>query len=227
MRTRLLRTIALLVLATPVAAEDAPPVPEPPVPAELLGVGVVYHTLSGREAQVNFTSDAPIEDIVGKTNAVVGYAVAAAGSTPAPLLGGEWLLPVQSLATGIPLRDEHMAGNEWLDAQRFPVIRFRLTTVEDLKSLKEGDGFSTWSATLVGELTMHGETRPLRIPDSRLSFVKASERTASIASGDLLLIKCAYTVKLSDFGIRHKDVPAKVSDEITLSQLLRMSTAGN
>lgn len=227
MRIRLLRLVVLLAVATPACAEDAPRVPEPSVPAELAGAGVVYHTISGREAQATFTSDAPIEDIVGKSNAVVGYAVAAAGSTPAALLGGEWLLPVESLATGIPLRDEHMAGSEWLDAGRFPVIRFRLTTVEDLKLLKEGDGFSTWSATLVGELTMHGETHPLRVADSRLSFVKASERTASIASGDLLLIKCAYTVKLSEFGIHHKDVPSKVSDEISLSQLLRLSTAGN
>jgi hypothetical protein len=39
-----------------------------------------------------------------------------------------------------------------------------------------------------------------------------------------MFIKCSYEVRLSDFGIKHKDVPDKVSDVIKLEQVLRLST---
>ncbi len=90
--------------------------------------------------------------------------------------------------------------------------------------VKRGDGFSTWSLTLVGDMSLRGETRTIRVEGAKLSFLKASEKTAKIAEGDLCFLKCSYQVRMSDFGIHHKDVPGKVSDEIELSQMPRMST---
>jgi polyisoprenoid-binding protein YceI len=197
---------------------------EPRVPAELASKGVIYHTISGKQAQVTFTSNAPLENIVGKSNLIVGYAVAGPADAPARLVGAQWLLPVRSLATGLPLRDEHMADEEWLDAESFPVIRFTLKKVEEVKPIKSGEGYSTWSATFVGEMSMHGVDRPIRVTDAKLSFLEASDKTAQIAGGDLLFLKCAYEVRMSEFGIRHKDVPDKVSDLIRLEQMLRLST---
>ena len=226
-----LAAVLLLSVATVLAAPTEPDrekvsLPkEPPVPTELAGAGTVYHTLAGREAQVVFTSKAPLENIVGKSNRVVGYAVAGPVDHPAALVGAKWVLPVNTLATGIPLRDEHMCSGDWLDAEHFPQITFSLKGVENIKPVKAGEGFTTWDADLVGDMTLHGITRELRVPEARMSFLSASQSTSSIAEGDLLFIKCAYTVKLSDFGIRHKDVPGKVSDEITLSQMLRLSTS--
>jgi len=217
---------AILVGVTgAVMADTDQPVQEPRVPVEIAGQGVVYHTLTGREAQVTFTSRAPLENIVGKSNAVVGYVVAGNGDSPAQLIGAQWLLPVESLATGIPLRDAHIADHEWLNANTFPVISFTLTDVENVAEIKSGDGFSTWSLTLIGDMTMRGETQSIRVENAKLSFLIASEKTAKIAEGDLCFLKCVYEVRMSDFGIHHKDVPDKVSDEIKLSQMLRMSTA--
>ena len=90
--------------------------------------------------------------------------------------------------------------------------------------MKSGADFSTWTATLVGTMEMHGVKKPLRIEKAKISFLKASERTATIAPGDLVFIQCGYEVKLSDFGIRNDDVPGKVSDTIRLDQMLRLST---
>lgn len=197
---------------------------EPQAPAEVAQKGPLYYTLSGKEAQVLFTSRAPLENIVGKSNKVVGYAVVGPADNPAKLVAAHWVLPVESMATGLPLRDAHMTGEEWLGGKEHPGIEFKLTSVEDIKEVKRGEGFSTWSATLVGTMTIRGVTREMRVPDARLSFLQASERTASIAPGDLLFVKTSYTVKLSDYGITHKDVPDKVSDEIRLEQTLRLST---
>ncbi|MFM7261927.1 MAG: YceI family protein [bacterium] len=209
-----------------VAPDDAPParVAEPDISPELAGKGTVYHTVSGRQAQVTFTSEAKLQNIVGKSNAVVGYAVAGPVGAPAALAGGRWLLPIASLATGIPLRDEHLAGEHWLDAAKHPMIEFVLEKTEDIASVKSGADFTTWTATLVGSIEIHGVRKPLRVEKAKLSFLKASERTASIAPGDLCFIQCTYEVKLTDFGVENGDIPGKVSDTIRLDQILRLST---
>ena len=224
------RWIALGLLALIAAGPEKPAqdqahaVHEPPVPQELADAGTVYHTLTGREAQVTFTSDAPLENVVGKSNRVVGYAVKGPEARPAELAGARWVLPVSSLATGIPLRDKHLAGDEWLDAERFPTIEFELTGTEDAKLVKSGDGFSTWAVTLVGNMTVHGVTNEIRVANSRVSFLDESPRTAQIAKGDLMFIKSTYTVRLSDYDMTNTDIGGKVSDVIELSQLLRLST---
>lgn len=204
----------------PITPRVSEPQPTNPVPEG----ATLYHTLAGRDAQVVFTTDAPLEKIVGKSNEVVGYAIAGTKDTPAKLAGAEWLLPIESLATGIPLRDEHIAAKEWLNADEFPNIRFVLSSVEDVKEVKKGDGFSTWSVTLIGQMSMRGVTKEIRVPDAKISFFDESEKTKNIAPGSLLFIKCDYTVTLSDFGIKHADVPKKVSDVVKLSQMLRLST---
>lgn len=196
---------------------------EPPLPDELRDAGTVYHTISGDQTQVTFTSNGQLQQIVGKSNAVVGYAVAGAVDAPAKLAGARWLLPVESLATGIPLRDDHLA-HKWLRADEHPTIDFTLTSTEDIEPVKSGPGYSTWSLTLVGRMTIRGETRVIRVTDAKLSFLKESESTAKVAPGDLCFLKCEYRLKLSDFGIHDPDVPSKVSDEIGLVQLLRMTT---
>ncbi len=199
-------------------------VKEPEVPSEIKNQGVVYHTITEKQTQVTFTSKAPLENIVGKSNAVVGYAVTGSTESPADLLGAHWILPVESLATGIPLRDEHMY-HEWLDSESYPNISFVLTSVENIELVKEGDGFSTWTLSLNGKMSLHGVTKEIRVDDAKLSFLAESEKTVKIAEGDLCFLKCTYSIKMSDFGIHHKDVPEKVSDEIKLSQMLRMSTS--
>lgn len=203
-------------------AEGAADNPTPP--AGLPADAKVYRTLHHREAQVTFTSEAPLERIVGKSNEVTGYAAQGPTDNPAKLVSAKWSLPVKSLATGLPLRDEHIGARDWLDAEAHPDITFTLTAVEDIREVKRGDGFSTWSCTLVGTMTMRGVSRELKVADTRLTFMAASERTAAIAPGDLCFLKCDYSVKLSDFGVKNSDVPSKVSDTVAISQLLRMTT---
>lgn len=214
------------VSSVALAQLNSEPILEPTVPKEIASAGVIYHTITAKQTQVTFTSKAPLENIVGKSNSVVGYAVADEGDSPAQLAGAMWVLPVESLATGLPMRDDHLY-HEWLDSESFPTISFILTSTEDIKLVKSGDGFTTWTLTLIGDMTLHGQTKSIRVEKAKLSFLKASEKTAKIAHGDLCFLKCTYSIKLSDFGIHHEDVPDKVSDEIKLVQMLRMSTAKN
>jgi polyisoprenoid-binding protein YceI len=208
------------------AVESTPAAPKEPEPTTPLPEGAtLYHTLTGRDAQVIFTSDAPLEKIIGKSNAVAGFAVPGIRDNPANLAQAKWVLPVRSLATGIPLRDQHLAGKDWLDADAATNIQFVLSRVTDIKEVKRGDGFSTWSATLVGEMSIHATVHEVTVKDARLTFFQGSAKTKSIAPGDLFFLKCDYTVKLSDFGIHNADVPSKVSDTVTIAQTLRLSNA--
>ena len=60
------------------------------VPAEHASLGTVYFVEAGPDVQVTFTSDAPVERIVGTSSAVVGYAVVAddPATAGAPIVAG-------------------------------------------------------------------------------------------------------------------------------------------
>jgi len=60
---------------------------------------------------VSFLSSAPLEDILGTTSEVYGYIVFDPAK-PERGVRGDFRIPVASLNTGIPLRDEHMRGEQ-------------------------------------------------------------------------------------------------------------------
>lgn len=191
------------------------------VPAEHAAMGTVYHVQPGKDAQVTFTSDAPLEHIKGVSNQVVGYVVAGTDN-PANLQAGAFRLPVASFDTGIPLRDEHMQGERWLNAESHPDIVFVLSETRSVQTAREGDGFTTYDVTLVGDMTVKGETKRMEIP-ARLTFMEESERTRSRAKGDLLALRCDYEINLPDFGVNGGG-GGKVAEVIELDQALFFAT---
>ncbi len=68
------------------------------------------------------------------------------------VVGGEWWVPVASLKTGIPLRDEHLHGGDWLDAENHPHIKVRLTEVGSWKEVSSTDSFAKYEAEFAGEV---------------------------------------------------------------------------
>lgn len=190
------------------------------IPSEHADQGTVYHTLTQRDRQIYFESNAPLENIKGQSNRVIGYAVA---GDDGALAIGEWHLPVESIRTGIDLRDEHLAGGDWLDAKKHPNIVFQLEETRDLKLTKEATGFKTYTATLVGEFTIHGVTQPVTIEDASISYMTESDRTQKIAPGDLMAIRAKYEVKLSDFGVTNSVIGDKVANNIKIDTVLYFS----
>lgn len=213
---------ALTLAALAPAAERADSGASLVIPAEHAEAGTVYHVLPGKDAQVTFTSDAPLERIKGVSNQVVGYAVAGPSDNPAALQAGEFLLPIASLDTGIPLRDEHLQGKRWLEAESYPDISFVVTGTKNTQLEKDGDGFSTYSITLVGDMTIKGVTKEMEVP-ARLTFMSESDRTRVRARGDLLALRCEYEITLADFGVNGGGM-GKVAETVTLDQALFFST---
>src|SRR5690606_4460193 len=107
-----------------------------------------------------FTSDAALEHIKGISNRVDGYCVApTSGDVEAGLLAGRFALPVESIDTGIPMRNEHMRGERWMHAGEHPTVSFDLSGVKGAKLAKEDAWFKTYDVTLLGTMTVRGVSR--------------------------------------------------------------------
>lgn len=110
-------------------------------------------------------------------------------------------LPLSSLATGVPDLDEHLASEDFFERTRFPNVTFASTKVEK--------GATPDRLKVIGNLTVHGVTRPLAL-DVTLLGVGKNERTGIATIG----FNATGMLKRSDFGLG-AFVP-QVSDEITL-----------
>lgn len=88
-------------------------------------------------------------------------------------------------ASDVPAVERTMLGEQVLDVQRFPTISFRSRRVSAAFS-----GAHAAILTIDGDLTLHGETRPITVRTS--ATVDASGRVTATGT---------FTLKQSDFGM--------------------------
>ena len=167
---------------------------------------------------VTFNSKAPLEDIVGTSNQIKGYVV----FDPADAVkggAGAFSVPVTSLDTGIPMRNDHLAGEGWLNAAAHPDIVFRFDRTKDVKEVKKTGEFQTYDATLVGMLELNGRSKEIEVP-VRFTYMVESEKTKPRLPGNLLAGRANFAVTLADFGISGPAgmdlIGTKVSDSILI-----------
>ena len=107
-----------------------------------------------------------------------------------------------SLDTANDARDEHVKGKDFLDTANFPTMTFKSTKV---------DVTGKDAATVTGDLTLHGVTRPVSLI-VKLNKVGPSpmDKSRQVAG-----FSAIGKLKRSDFGITTY-VPA-IGDEVTLT----------
>ena len=110
-------------------------------------------------------------------------------------------IPVASVSTTSEKLDGELKSAQWLDADRFPEMRFRSDRVE-----LSGPG----QARVTGELTLHGVTRPVTL---QVSFVGAGTNPLDHAYTAGFQVTGVLT--RSDFGV-NTYVPL-IGDEVTLT----------
>lgn len=163
-------------------------------------LGTVFYVADPTKRNtVSFTSEAPLEDIIGLSNEIEGYVVFDP-KNPEKGGAGKLRVPVKSLDTGIPLRDEHLGGADWLDAETHPQITFRVRKVEDVEEVKQAESYHTYDATLVGDFSIHGKTKRLEIP-VRVTYLPESEATRKKMPGDLLAGRAKFEIALADYDV--------------------------
>lgn len=222
---------AAALAATPaVAAQPAIPVAEATpdrktlvVPESHRAKGSVYYAITNKDRQIYFESNAPLENIKGQSNDVIGYAVLSP-SRPGTIVAGEWHLPVQSMKTGIELRDEHLAGKDWLDAPSHPNIVVQVREFKGVTETNRSAAFTTYTGVVLADLTLHGVTRAIEIPRSTVTLMPESDATRRVAKGDLMAIRSKFTVTLADHGVSHPVIGEKVANDVEIDVSLFLST---
>ena len=106
-------------------------------------------------------------------------------SNPASYSSVTIVLDAKSYDSGNGFRDDAVYG--MLDADNYPTIRFQSTGLDQITIGQGNSG----SANLVGNLTIHGKTKPLTVP------VKAS-----LDDGNHLTADGEVTFNYADFGVR-------------------------
>ena len=99
-------------------------------------------------------------------------------------------------------RDKHLRGEDFLDVDRYPEARFVST------SYKENDDDT---ATLKGDLTLHGVTRPITIDVEHIGH--GPDPWGGYRRG----FAGSATLRLSDFGVDYDLGPAAREVELFLS----------
>jgi len=162
---------------------------------------------------VSFTSEAPLEDIVGTSNAVHGYAVFDP-ARPTKGIKGKFTVPVATLDTGIPLRDDHLQSPNWMHAEKHPHITFVATGAKNVREVKKTGGFATYEMTLTGPFTVRGKSVNREI-DARVTYMKESERTRERLPGDLLAIRAAFNVPLAEHGVTGGEMGQVIGEKLS------------
>jgi len=89
------------------------------------GIQTFYFKDPQNRNQISFTSQASFETFSGLATDVWGE-VSFDPSDVQNTIKGEILVSVKSINTGIEMRDEELKGDGWLDAEKYPIISFRL-----------------------------------------------------------------------------------------------------
>ncbi len=161
--------------------------------------------------QATFFSTTPLEDITGMSTDVwgtVSFDIEDVENT----LKGEILISTASLRSGIDLRDEHIRGADWLDAEKFPTISFKIKEVAGIEKIED----NKLKAKVLGEFTLHGVTKEVE-SEVTLVYLEENDMTKMRLPGDLLGVRAKINFNLSDYGVQNMALGKKVSDEIEIN----------
>ncbi len=166
---------------------------------------------------VSFTSDAPIELIVGRTPKITGKIIIDDSldlKKLAPKANFE--VDLASIDTGIPLRNEHMRDN-FLETKKFPkaVLNVKEIIPQTPTKLEDGKSFKLMTK---GDFVLHGVTVKKNIP-VKLVYFKESEFTHSrFEKGDVIRIQSTFEVPLAEHKIQRPEVIfQKLTDTVVVT----------
>lgn len=163
------------------------------------------------ESRIQWVSDAPLERITGVNSAVHGSLEV----DPQNLASarGSVHVDIAQMRTGIDLRDEHLRGSDWLDAERHPRATLEITGVEGASQLAPNE---VQRVTLRGRFTLHGVTREISA-QAQVRLIPASGDTPT-----LIRAQASFGIELSDYGVSiSAPVRLKVSNQIRINVTIR------
>ena len=125
------------------------------------------------------------------------------------------VIDAASVRTGNEQRDQHVRSADFLDVEKYPAIEFTSTGVRDF----DGETF-----TLIGELTLHGVTRPVELAAEFLGVVpdpSGVERTGFSATTTVSRAAFGVDIQLG-FGVGN----VVVADDIEIAIEIEFTSGG-
>ena len=156
-----------------------------------------------------FKTDAPLESINGTATGISGKIIFDPENPAA--VSGKIVVAASSMHLGNPMQKEHLHSDKWLDVAKYPEIVFEATKVANVKTAA-----NVTTADVTGKFTLHGVTREITAP-VKLTYLKDQLKARSGKEGDLLVLRAAFIIKRSDFGINPGTMEDKVSNDIELN----------
>ncbi len=163
--------------------------------------------------QAQFSSKAPLENIDGGTAVVSGTFALDLGNIEATT--GKVFVAVNTMQTGIALRDHHLQEKDWLDSESNPNITFDIKKLSGVQIVSSGGGKGVAKANAEGVFTLHGVGKAITVP-IEITYIEK-------APNDLVMIKVGdFPVSLKEHGVvgRKGIVGSKVSETITVKAML-------
>jgi polyisoprenoid-binding protein YceI len=158
------------------------------------------YTLDPAHSQLTFRVRQYISVVTGKFRDFSG--TVAFDSSQPERSSVEATISVKSIDTGIEARDHHLLAADFFDAQKYPTITFRSSSVHLI---------SERVADVRGDLTMHGKTLPIVIRVELLSPAKSDR--------DTLSWRVTAHLNRSEFGLKWNPVieaASGISDDIDI-----------
>jgi polyisoprenoid-binding protein YceI len=205
--------LATLTLSTAFAASASaqddvasPSAAECNVEQAIADAPVVY-AINGEESTASYVAMEELasvgaNEVVGTTNAIIGSILFDEDGNPLPC--SNFAVDMRTLVTDENRRDNYLRENT-LESDAYPFAIFIVSAVEGLDGpIADGD---TVTATLVGDLTLHGVTQ------------SASWDAEITRDGDTLTGTATHTFLIEDYDMEKPIVGPVVSieDEVTLN----------
>lgn len=160
-----------------------------------------------------FHLDAPLESINGSGDKITGSVQFDPDQPEAT--SGEVILESSSLHVGNSLLKEHMHGENWMDVEKYPTIRFSFQGLNDLIKVKDSKSNVEYTAVADGKMTVKNTTIAMKIP-VKVSFLAGLLEKRNRVPGDLLVVRSRFSVKRDDFEIQKGENLEKVANEIEI-----------
>jgi polyisoprenoid-binding protein YceI len=143
----------------------------------------------------------------GRFNDISGTVEAADDGTG--VTGASFVVKTDSIDTHNEKRDAHLRNPDFFNAKQFPEITFKSTSAKPI------DADTT---ELTGELSLHGQTKPLTLKVVRTGVGKNPQSGAALVGWE-----STFVVKRADFGIGAKFGDAMVGEDVTLTVAVEAS----
>jgi polyisoprenoid-binding protein YceI len=130
-----------------------------------------------------------ISEVAGRFDDISGTIIANAAHPEASSVAV--VIKTASIDTNVKMRDDDLRSSNYFDAVRYPTIQFKSTRISRVRN-----GY-----VAIGNLTMHGVTRPVRLPFTINGPI-------SMHGGSRFGFTTAVTLNRNDFGIGTKTMGA-------------------